>query len=72
MQDYVLGEGISKEENELNNLAMFISCDDPHSFEEAIVEDEWRKVMNCEMESIEKNETCQLTTLPVGARKIDI
>lgn len=28
--------------------------------------------MNCEMDSIEKNETWQLTILPAGARKIGV
>lgn len=72
LQDYVSGEGLSEGEDESNNLVMFASYEDPCSFEEAAVEEKWRKAMDCEMESIEKNETWQLTPLPTGAKKIGV
>lgn len=51
---------------------MFVSWKDPHSFKETVIEEKWRKAMDCEIESIEKNETWQLTALPAGARKIGV
>lgn len=72
LQDYVSGEGLSKEEDESNNLVMFASYEDPCSFEEATTEENWRKAMDYKMESIEKNETWQLTQPTVGAKKISV
>ncbi|RDY04492.1 hypothetical protein CR513_11796, partial [Mucuna pruriens] len=43
LQDYEIGEGLLKDEN---NLAMFISCEDSNSFEEAERVEKWRGAMN--------------------------
>ncbi|RVW26193.1 hypothetical protein CK203_107690 [Vitis vinifera] len=56
LQDYVTGEGLS-EDADVNNLAMFISHEDPGSFEEAKRDVKWRRAMDLEIEAIEKNET---------------
>lgn len=51
---------------------MFASNEDPCSFEEAALQEKWSVAMDHEIESIEKNETCQLTSLPIGAKKIGV
>ena len=51
---------------------MFISHEDPVSFEEAKRDVKWRRAMDLEMKAIEKNETWQLTILPKGAKKIGV
>ena len=56
LQDYVTGEGMS-EDADVNNLAMFISHEDPGSFEEAKRDVKWRRTMDLEIEAIEKNKT---------------
>jgi len=69
LQDYESGEGLSADEN---YFAMFTSHEDPNSFEEAEIDEKWRKAMDLEMEAIEKNKTWQLTTLLEGAKKIGL
>lgn len=49
-RDYVNGEGLSEEENELN-MAMVASTD-PLSFEEAVKSSKWRMTMDAEMKAI--------------------
>ena len=71
LQDYVMSEGLS-EDVDVNNLAMFISHEDPVSFEEAKRDVKWRRAMDLEMKAIEKNETWQLTILPKVAKKIGV
>nr|AFP55578.1 copia-type polyprotein [Rosa rugosa] len=72
MQGYVSGEGLSEEEQELHNLAVFTPSDDPSSFEEAVVHSRWREAMRAEIEAIETNDTWQLTSLPKGVKKIGV
>jgi hypothetical protein len=60
------------EEDDLHNLAVFVSSKDPKSFEEAEKYDVWRKAMDQEIESIENNDTWELTTLPKGANSIGV
>ncbi|MCH82787.1 copia-type polyprotein [Trifolium medium] len=52
------------------NLITFGPCvnEDPITFEEAEKSDIWRKAMNIELESIERNNTWQLTDLPKVAK----
>ena len=71
MQDYVSGEGLSKEE-ERQNLVLFTISEDPVSFEEAVKSSRWRKAMKVEIRAIEENETWELTTLPERAKKIGV
>ncbi|KAM7502462.1 hypothetical protein LguiB_001366 [Lonicera macranthoides] len=71
LQDYVSGDRLSEEE-EVSQLAMFTSIEDPRSFEEAEKDAKWRHAMDLEIESIKKNGTWQLTTLPTGAKKIGV
>lgn len=71
MEDFVSGEGLSEEE-ELTNLVFFTSVADPTAFEEANKSARWRKAMDQEMAAIEKNNTWEFTTLPVGAKTIGV
>lgn len=70
MRDYVSGEGLSEEEIEAN-LALFTPID-PLYFEEAVTCEKWRAAMDSKMKAIERNDTWQLTALPVGAKKIGV
>ncbi|KAL0324918.1 UNVERIFIED_CONTAM: Retrovirus-related Pol polyprotein from transposon RE2 [Sesamum radiatum] len=46
-----------------------MSTNDPIEFEEAVKSEKWRRVMDVEMEAIQKNKTWELTELPKGANK---
>lgn len=70
MQDYVTGEGLSEEEG-LNAMMMLIDAD-PITYEEAAKSMKWRNAMSTEIESIERNNTWELTTLPDGAKTIGV
>lgn len=71
LQEYVSGEGLS-ESDEDSNLLMFTATDDPISFEEAVNNPKWREAMDLEINSIEKNGTWELTTLPAGVKTIGV
>lgn len=64
----------NKEEDQLPNFTVFSSNEDPSSngdptsYEEAFRSEVWRKSMDSETESIEKNDTWELTTLPRGLK----
>lgn len=45
MRDYVSGEGLSEEEDEVQQLAMF-AANDPTTFEEAAKSPTWREAMD--------------------------
>jgi len=63
------GEGLS-DDTGLN--VMMVTEDYPISFEEAIKSQKWRDAMMKEMESIEKNQTWELTDLPRGMKLIEV
>jgi len=55
------------EEDDLQNgLALFSTSSDPSTFDEASKMKVWREAMKQEIESIESNNTWELTDLPVG------
>lgn len=60
------------EDAELHNLAVFSSNHDPTTYEEAAKFEIWRKAMDQEIESIERNDTWELTDLPKGSKKIGV
>lgn len=70
MQDYVSGEGLSKED--VHKLAMFISYEDPTYYEEAAKSEKWRIAMDLEIKAIVKNKTWELVNLQVGEKKIRV
>jgi len=49
--------------DDVNMLCLFLG-NDPITFEEAYQEDKWKKAMKEEINSIVKNNTLELTTLP--------
>ncbi|XP_057449943.1 uncharacterized protein LOC130741148 [Lotus japonicus] len=51
---------------------MWFFASEPQFFDEAVKEDVWRKAMNNEMRSIEKNQTWQLVDLPKGKDSIGL
>lgn len=68
MNDYVSGEGFSN--NEINFAVGTNS--DPDNFEEAMKSEHWKKAMEVEIKSIEKNNTWFLTDLPKGTKQIGV
>lgn len=67
MQDFVSGE---EEDDEWAN---FVLCnDDPIHFSEAAKEEKWNEAMKLEIQSIERNNTWELTKLPIGAKTIGV
>ena len=72
MGEFVTGEGLSEEE-EVDTAAYIVQdviSDDPILFEEAVKHEKWRKAMDSEINSIEKNQTWELMDLPAGNRTI--
>lgn len=62
MADYETGEGLSDDEN--LGAMMMVTDNDPTMFEEAVKCKNWRKEMSSEIESIERNQTWELTMIP--------
>lgn len=53
-------------------LQFFSSNDDPTNYEEVVKIYVWRKDMDLEIESIETNDTWNLTALPKGSKTIGV
>jgi len=71
LKDYITGR--EAEENDLQSgLAMFNTSIDPITFDEASKLKVWREAMKQENEAIESNNTCELTDLPAGSKKIGV
>ncbi|MCI55161.1 hypothetical protein A2U01_0076411, partial [Trifolium medium] len=51
---------------------MFSSNEDPVSYDIAVKSDEWKKAMDQEIDSIERNDTWELVDLPKGARRVGV
>jgi len=67
MQDYeVTGLHESKD---VTYFALFVNCD-LTTFESVVKEAKWKKAMDAEIESMEKNDTLELTNLPKCHKKI--
>jgi transposase InsO family protein len=71
LSDYVLGEEMEAQ-SEMHNLAVYNSCEDPITYDEAAKSEVWRKAMDSEIESIEKNNTWKLAKLPDKANVIGV
>uniref|UniRef100_A0A6N2KS35 Reverse transcriptase Ty1/copia-type domain-containing protein n=1 Tax=Salix viminalis TaxID=40686 RepID=A0A6N2KS35_SALVM len=71
MNDYVTEEEMSENE-EFQNLVMYTEAGDPSTYEEARKCPKWKEAMDSEIQSIEKNQTWELTHLPAGARAIGV
>ncbi|MCH93102.1 retrovirus-related pol polyprotein from transposon tnt 1-94, partial [Trifolium medium] len=68
LDDFVTGDEI----DQLQNLAMFSTSDDPVTYDEAVKYDMWTKAKDQEIQGIEKNDTWELVTLSEGAKKIGV
>lgn len=51
---------------------LLMGIDEPVCFEQAVEDDVWKEAMNREIDSIQKNETWELTDLPPGHKAIDL
>jgi transposase InsO family protein len=56
LNDFVLGDE-TEAQDEMHNLAVYNSCEDPSTYDEAVKSEVWREAMDSEIESIEKNNT---------------
>ena len=72
MREFVSGEGVSEEEEAEAYAVQDVVGDDPTQFEEAVKHEKWRKAMDSEINSIEKNQTWELMDLPSGAKTIGV
>lgn len=72
MRDYVSGEGLSEKEKEDEAFLAMLASLDPVYFEDAVKSADWRKAMDAEIEAIERNDTWELSKLPVGAKKMGV
>ena len=70
MQDYTSGEELSDVDVRVN-WALSVNTD-PRSYEEATSDAKWIEAMGLEIKAIEKNNTCYLTELPAGAKRIGV
>ncbi|RDX92336.1 hypothetical protein CR513_25548, partial [Mucuna pruriens] len=57
MRDFVNGEGLSEEEEAKAYMVQDVTSDDPILFKEVVKHEKWRKAMDSEINSIEKNQT---------------
>ena len=69
MQEYEV-TGVQQSEDAAY-FALLADCD-PTTFESAVKEAKWKKAMDAEIESIEKNDTWELTDLPKGHKTIGV
>ena len=67
MEDYEV-TGLS---NPITHFGFFADCD-PTTFESAVKEEIWRKAMDDEINSIEKNNTWEMCNLPKGHKTIGV
>ena len=72
MREFVSGEGLSEEEEAEAYAVQDVVGDDPTQFEEAVKHEKWRKAMDSEINSIEKNQTWELMDLLVEQKQLEL
>lgn len=72
LQDYVAGNDLVTDDEEEEINVMEEVDQDPICFEEAVKNDKWKKAMNLEIETIERNNTWYLVDLPKDAKCIGV
>jgi len=72
MEDYVSGDQLSEEEEAETYMVQDDLGDDSIMFEEVVKHDKWREAMDCDIKSIEKNQTWELSDLLAGAKTIGV
>lgn len=70
LQDYITDNVALDKEDEVNMVE--INASGPTTFEEAENHLQWRETMDAEIDSIEKNQTWELSDLPNGAKCIGV
>ncbi|CAL2240195.1 unnamed protein product [Prunus armeniaca] len=70
LTDYVSGEELIYEENGVH-FALFIDRD-PITFDEAVKSSKWRKVVDIEIDAVQRNNIWELTDLLVGGKTIGV
>ena len=63
---------IYEETEEIRDELNLMGVDEPGNFKQAVKDDNWKQAMEREMESIEENETWELTRLPPGQKIIGL
>lgn len=71
LHDYVLASDNDASDEEIVNFALFADCD-PLNFSDAVQDGGWVQAMDDEIQSIEKNDTWELTSLPEGKKSIGV
>ena len=71
VKDYEVMKDTEITNRGLVNFSIFANCD-PISYEEARSDEKWIQAMNEEILSIEKNNTWELTTLPIEKKSIGV
>jgi Reverse transcriptase (RNA-dependent DNA polymerase)/Integrase core domain len=62
----------SRTVEDLYNSSQVLMVADPENFEEAVIGEEWREAMRCEIEAIERNQTWSLIEAPKGCNVIGV
>lgn len=70
LMDYVSGEELFDYDNSAH-FVLFADYD-PVIFQDAVQDTKWKKAMDAEIHSIEKNDTWELTDLPQGHKTIGV
>ncbi|WVZ11636.1 hypothetical protein V8G54_016166 [Vigna mungo] len=68
--DYICGEALSELKTEIRNLAVLVDSENLANFDEAVRHPKWRITMKVEIDTIEKSQTWELTSLLKGMKKI--
>lgn len=58
------------EEIELPDDMLLLEIEEPESFKQVVKESDWKKAMQAEMDTIERNKTWVLTDLLLGRKAI--
>ncbi|MCI42140.1 copia-type polyprotein, partial [Trifolium medium] len=66
-KDFVMGSEVDNEQ-ELQNLAIYSSSEDPYTYDEACKHQVWKDAMDAEIKAIEDNNTWELSNLPEGMK----
>ncbi|PNY16189.1 putative CC-NBS-LRR resistance protein [Trifolium pratense] len=73
LNDYVTGRAADEDtDEELHNLAVINTNEDPLTYSEAVKFEVLRQTMDAEIEAIKSNDTWELTTLPAGCNPIGV
>ena len=71
LKDYEVMKDTKITNEGLVNFCLFTDCN-PISYEETTSDERWIQAMNEEIQSIEKNNTWELTSFPVGKKPIGV